>query len=178
MASWFCAIRFSVKLESPDSGNGHKKMYWFLLVDHASPLAFPRDTLSSKKNRKPFHHPPQPTVLPNLGAFISSNIPPEHHEWLHQNVLGALAETYMFQTGSQKKISSTENENDNKLLSFCPIPSSGELTSNLKNQSPKGENFEGGDPSPGILVWGAPSRHLWISSVSKHLDGQNQFWEG
>jgi len=72
--------------------------------------------LSSKKSRKPFHNPPQPTVLPNLGAFISSNIPPEHHEWLHHNVLGALAETYMFQTGSQKKISSTENYN--KLLSF------------------------------------------------------------
>lgn len=87
----------SVKLESPDSVNGHKKMYWFLLVDHASPLAFPRDTTFLQQKQKTLPQPTtKTTVLPNLGAFISSNIPPEHHEWLHQNVLGALAETYIY----------------------------------------------------------------------------------
>lgn len=56
----------SVKLESPDSGNGHKKMYWFLLVDHASPLAFPRDTTFLQQKQKTLpqpsatHCPPQP----------------------------------------------------------------------------------------------------------------------
>lgn len=120
--------RFSVKLESPDSGNGHRKR--FLLVDHASPLAFPTNTtFLQQKTENPStthenHCPPQPWGL----HFI------KHSAWTPWMVASKRfgcsgRNIYIFQTGSQT-ISSTEN--DNKLLSFCPIPSSGELTSNLE----------------------------------------------